>query len=71
MIEIVTSNIIKKAELEKNYNILYGRLCESLIKIELQLKGLDSKIQTMKDSQIRKYLLKFCKERYDNFFDQR
>ena len=36
--------------MEKKYNIFYGRLCEELIKIELNLRGLDTKIKSMKES---------------------
>ena len=47
--------------MEKKYNILYGKLSEELIKTELKLRGLDAKIKSMKESQLRKCLLKYMK----------
>ncbi len=40
--------------MEKMYNILYGELCEKLIKIELCLRGLDLKIKSIIESSLRK-----------------
>lgn len=56
--------------MEKEYNIFYGKLCEELIKTELNLRGLDTKIKSMKESSLRKSLLKYCKESFDKFFDK-
>ena len=36
------------------YNILYGELCEELVKTELYLRGLDLKIKSIIESSLRK-----------------
>ena len=41
------SNYFEKGLTRKEYNIFYGKLWEELIKIELQLRGLDFKIKSM------------------------
>ena len=56
--------------MEKKYNIFYGRLCEVLIKIELNLRGLDTKIKSMQESYLRKCLLKHAKYYFDKFNDK-
>lgn len=44
LIEATVQIILRKAKLENEFRIIYGKLCESLIKIEIQLKGFDTKI---------------------------
>ena len=61
IIEAIIFNIFRKAQMEKIYNILYGKLIEELVVTELQLRGLDAKIKSMKESQLRKCLLKYVK----------
>ena len=39
--------------MEKMYNILYGELCDELIKTEVKLRGLELKIKSMKKSLLR------------------
>ena len=47
IIDTVILNIFRKAQLEKEYTIFYGKLCENLIKMELNLRGMETKINTM------------------------
>ena len=39
-LKIVASQIFKKAQNEKEYCVFYGDLCEKIIRLELQLKGM-------------------------------
>lgn len=39
-LKIVVSQIFKKAQNEKEYCVFYGDLCEKIIRLELQLKGM-------------------------------
>ena len=39
-LKIVASQIFKKAQNEKKYCVFYGDLCEKIIRLELQLKGM-------------------------------
>lgn len=55
--------------MEKEYIIFYGQLCEQLIRIELQLRGLECKVATMKQSSFRKYLFDQCVSCFSKFFD--
>jgi hypothetical protein len=40
MLQTIVSNIFRKAQMEKEYIIFYGTLCEDLIRNELILRGL-------------------------------
>ena len=67
IIDTVILNIFRKAQVEKDI-IFYGKLCEILIKMELDLRGIEPKINSMKESLLRKTLLKCCKEFFEKFF---
>lgn len=54
ILESIVSNIIRKAQVEKEYCIFYGELCERKITLELQLRGDTVKISNMKNSLFRK-----------------
>lgn len=60
-LELIVQNIFRKAQLEKEYCIFYGQLCENLIKLELVLRDLESKIANMKKSLFRRSLFNVCK----------
>ena len=55
--------------MEKEYIIFYGQLCEALIRIELQLRGIDCKVSNMANSAFRKSLFEHCKTTFHQFFD--
>lgn len=43
-------NIIRKAQMENDYNIFYGQLCEDLMRLELLLMDKETKVNNMKFS---------------------
>ena len=43
-LNIVVKNIFRKAQLEKKYTMMYGKLCEEFISLELVLKGQVNKL---------------------------
>lgn len=67
---LIVERIFSKAQTEHEYCSFYGELCERLIKLELQLRGLDAKKTTLKNSTFRKTLLAECKSSFDQFFLQ-
>lgn len=69
LLETIVQNIFRKAQMEKEYIIFYGLLCETLIRIELTLLGLECKVATMKSSAFRKCLFDQCKTCFSKFFD--
>ena len=56
--------------MESKYNLIYGKLCEELIITELNLRGLDYKIKSKKESYLRKCLLKHMNDNFWNIFDK-
>lgn len=69
ILETIVQNIFRKAQVEKEYCIFYGELCEKMIKLELSLRQQDLKISFMKNSAFRKMLFEVCKSCFDKFFD--
>ena len=65
----IVQNIFRKAQLEKEYTIFYGELCERKIKLELSLRGEQNKMSNMKNSVFRKSLFNVCKTCFEKFFD--
>ncbi len=61
LLETIIKNIFRKASYEKNYCILYGQLCENIIKLETSLRGLEIKIRNTSKSVFRAKLLEDCK----------
>lgn len=61
LLETIVQNIFRKAQMEKEYIIFYGQLCEALIRIELQLRGIECKVSNMASSAFRKSLFEHCK----------
>lgn len=67
----IVQNIFRKAQVEKEYCIFYGDLCEKLIKLELQLRGLEhTKMINQKQSAFRNGLFNVCKDCFDKFFSE-
>jgi len=66
----IVQNIFRKAQVEKEYIIFYGDLCERMIKLELNLRGLNHSIQNMKVSAFRQKLFQVCKECFEKFFNE-
>jgi len=69
ILNTIVENIFRKAQLEKEYTIFYGTLCEEMITLELQLRDLDVKISNMKNSIFRRTLFTICKSCFEKFFD--
>jgi hypothetical protein len=65
----VVESIFRKAQNEKEYCSFYGDLCERIIRLELQLRGLDLVWKNLKLSEFRTALLEYCKGSFDKFFD--
>jgi len=61
ILTLIVENIFRKAQLEKEYTIFYGQLCEEMISLELKLRNEAAKIANMKNSQFRKTLFNVCK----------
>lgn len=49
---------------------MYGNLVETIIKLELKLKGIDVVKRNYKESKIRTLLLTQCKQRFEQFFNE-
>ena len=69
LLETIVQNIFRKAQLEKEYCIFYGQLCENIIKLETSLRGLEVKIRNTSKSMFRGKLLEVCKQCFEKFFD--
>ena len=66
----IVENIFRKAQLEKEYTIFYGKLCEEIIALELTLRGQEERtISNMRVAVFRKALLEFCRADFEKFFD--
>ena len=50
LLSSMVEKIFRKAQLEKEYTIFYGKLCEKIIDLELTLRDMECKISTMKQS---------------------
>jgi len=53
LLETIVQNIFRKAQLEKEYCIFYGTLCENIIKLETSLRGLEIKVRNTSKSLFR------------------
>ncbi len=71
LLEIVVDTIFRKAQNEKEYCVFYGDLCEKIIRLELKLRGLGLTKKDAKSSMFRRYLLKFCKDSFNQFFTEK
>lgn len=69
ILNTIVENIFRKAQLEKEYTIFYGMLCEQMITLELTLRDDAVKISNMKNSMFRKTLFSICKDCFEKFFD--
>ncbi len=69
-LQIVVKTIFRKAQTEKQYCVFYGDLCEKIIRLELQLRNLSSTKKYIKHSMFRRQLLVYCKESFEQFFNQ-
>ena len=67
-LNLIVERIFNKAQNEHEYCNFYGQLCEEFIRLELNLRGMDAKRNTMKYSTFRKTLLAQCKLSFDQFF---
>jgi len=50
ILNTIVENIFRKAQLEKEYTIFYGKLCERIIYLELTLRDQECKVSFMKQS---------------------
>ncbi|CDW87535.1 eukaryotic translation initiation factor 4g-like [Stylonychia lemnae] len=65
---IIVDRIFNKAQNEHEYCNFYGDLCQQMIKLELNLRNLDTRISNSKYSNFRKTLLEECKTSFEQFF---
>lgn len=70
ILETIVQNIIRKAQVEKEYCIFYGEICQEEIQLELALRGEANKRENMKQSLFRKQLFNVCKVEFEKFFDE-
>lgn len=66
----VVENIFRKAQLEKEYCVFYGKICEQMIKLELALCDKKHLSSTIKTSEFRKKIFTVCKSSFEKFFDE-
>lgn len=69
ILNLIVENIFRKSQLEKEYTIFYGHLCEEMITLELKLRDEAAKLSNMKNSMFRKTLFNVCKSCFEKFFD--
>lgn len=69
ILTLIVENIFRKSQLEKEYTIFYGLLCEEMISLELGLRGEAANVKNMKNSMFRKELFNVCKSCFEKFFD--
>lgn len=67
-LQIVVETIFRKAQVEHSYVNFYAILCSDIIKIELNIKGIEAKASNRKASIFRGKLLSFCEVSFKNFF---
>ena len=70
ILDTIVQNIFRKAQVEKEYTIFYGELCQAMIKLELSLRAEEAKIANMKNSKFRKNIFDVCKMCFEKFFDE-
>jgi hypothetical protein len=66
----IVENIFRKAQLEKEYCIFYGKICENMIRLEVRLRDVEVTNKSMKDSAFRKKIFEVCKNCFEKFFDK-
>lgn len=69
LLDTIVQNIFRKAQDEKQFIIVYGELCEKLIKLELDLKGEKKSKSNMSKSVFRKNLIEACQSCFMRFFE--
>jgi hypothetical protein len=70
LLKVIAENVFRKAQMEKDYIIFYGKLCEALITRELDLRELDPKVANMKYSKFRTSLFDHCRTCFQKFFEK-
>lgn len=70
VLQIIVQNIFRKAQVEKEYTIFYGDICEKMIKLELSLRNMKNSVANMKQSAFRKMLFEVCKQCFEKFFNE-
>lgn len=68
--DLIVERVFTKAQNEHDYCTFYGDLCEKMIRLELQLRGVEPKLVNLKYSNFRKTFLSYCKSSFDQFFQQ-
>ena len=69
---MVVSQIFRKAQNEKNYSTLYGRLCENIIQTELKNLGIDKITKAeIKKSTFRESLIEQCRISFMEFVQKK
>jgi hypothetical protein len=65
----LVETVFRKAQNEADYCIFYGELCEQFTKLELSLRGLATKVKTLKHSDFRTALIDYCRSSFNQFFN--
>jgi hypothetical protein len=65
---IVVETIFRKAQKEHSYISFYAKLCSTIIKLELESKGIKPTPVNLKESTFRVKMLAFCKSSFESFF---
>jgi hypothetical protein len=63
--EIVVKTIFRKAQSEHSYAGFYSELCAQIVRLELQMKGLEPKRTNIRNCDFRKKLLEYCRESFE------
>lgn len=65
---IVVETIFRKAQKEHSYISFYAKLCSTIIKLELESKGIKPTPINLKESTFRIKMLAYCKSSFESFF---
>lgn len=69
-LDIVVHTIFRKAQTEHTYSNFYCKLCSTIVRIELQSKGLRAVPANLKRCDFRARLLAYCKSCFEDFFNE-
>lgn len=65
----MVDTIFRKAQVEHSYVSFYAKLCSTIIKLELESKGILARPNNVKDSLFRTKMLNYCKKSFQAFFN--
>jgi hypothetical protein len=70
MVKVAVSNLVRKAQTEREYCIFYGQVTQQIIRTEIELRGFEATFKNKKVSKIRLFLIEEIKTTFNTFIDQ-